>query len=151
MKKINIIILAVILTAVLMIIPVSAEAEEVAVSMHSKNFGLSDMLNSSLSQLYPIIQQNGLAVTLEEDILFPAQDREMLQARFLNLFLNAAAYAPKSGRLIVGYDRETETIFIRVPQKDMRFDVEREITDVQGNVFYLKTIQGEEALYNFKI
>ncbi len=147
------IFMAILVIAVAMVMVSSAAySQEVAVSEASQRIGMSDLLNSVVPPLSPLLQQNGSSIDVSNrEAVFNVTDGENLKVRYMNMFLNAVAHAPKSVKITLGYDSGNRTLFIVVPNKDIRFDVDKDIKDMNGNEYHLKTTVGKEAIYSMII
>lgn len=130
----------------------AAYSQEVAVSALSKTIGMNDLLNSVISPLSPLLQQSGSSIDItNSEAVLNVNDPDDLKVRYMNMFLNAAAHAPKGTKITLGYDSGNRTLFIVVPNKDIRFEVDKMIKDMNGNEYHLKTTTGKEAVYSMII
>ena len=146
-------ILAILVIAVsILMISSAAYSQEVAVSEASQTIGMNDLLNSVVPPLSPLLQQNGSSIDVtNREAVFNVIDSENLKVRYMNMFLNAVAHAPKATKITLGYDSGNRTLFIVVPNKDIRFEVDKKIKDMNGNEYNLKTTTGKEAIYSMII
>lgn len=146
-------ILAILVIAVsILMISSAAYSQEVAVSEASQRIGMSDLLNSVVPPLSPLLQQTGSSIDVtSREAVFNVTDTENLKVRYMNMFLNAVAHAPKATKITLGYDSGNRTLFIVVPNKDIRFEVDKQIKDMNGNEYHLKTTTGKEAIYSMII
>lgn len=127
-------------------------AEEVAVSISSGSILINELFGKAVSPVTPLIRQNQVSVRLAQNNIFiPADDPKKLEERFLGLLLNAVSNAPKSGEIIIGFEKEAGSLYVNVPKKDERFSMERDITDVNGNKFHIKSVEGVGTTYSMKI
>lgn len=147
------IFVAILVIAVSMMMVSSAVfSQEVAVSAASKSVCMNDLLNSVVPPLSPLLQQSGSTIDItNREAVFNVENTEDLKVRYMNMFLNAVAHAPKAAKITLGYDSGNRTLFIVVPNKDIRFDVDKDIKDMNGNEYHLKTTVGKEAIYSMII
>jgi len=147
------VILALIITLLLFTSGNTVNAEEeVAISVSSRSILINELFGKTISPVAPLIRQNKVSVRLAQNNIFiPADDPQKLEERFLGLLLNAVSNAPKSGEIIIGYEKETGKLYINVPKKDERFSMERDVTDVNGNEFHIKSVEGVGTTYSMKI
>ncbi|MCD4786463.1 MAG: hypothetical protein K8T10_21770 [Candidatus Eremiobacteraeota bacterium] len=127
-------------------------AEEVAVSISSRSILINELFGKAVSPVAPLIKQNQVSVRLAQtNVFIPTEDPKKLEKRFFGLLLNAVSNAPKSGEIIIGFEKQTASLYINVPKKSERFSIDRDITDVNGNIFHIKSVEGVGTTYSMKI
>ena len=150
MKREKVLMIVVVLA--LIFVSNAAYAQEVALSVESKGIAMNDLLNSAITPLAPLLQKNGSLIDVtNREATLTVSNPEDVKARFLNMFINAAAHAPKASKITTGYNADSRTLFIKVSNKNIRFDVDRKIKDMDGNIYNLKTKKGKEAVYSMAI
>ena len=132
--------------------PTNSMAKETAMLVSPQSIVFSDLVKKSSEPIEAILRQKNISLenSSPEASLY-LEDIEKTQERLLNVFLNALNGTPDSTRIITNYVPSERKITINLPDKPVRFEVYREITDTVGNKFTLESSIEKGTTYSIKL